>query len=594
MPLVSTSRLLRTLVISTLILLGSYSLFIWTESSLSINVKPFGFQFDFDYRYAYADEDDTIATLLQSQEEDDFLGLDDFSKRFTPAERLLASGEGFCENWTVPEDEEEIASREKESSCWKDDHYRQLKYFLDKAKTDKTYSELSWHDQINARNMKSIRTLFGCLVYFGTREALPEECSDNMLNVMVLHDWWWDLALEGGSESGETVWLRAMVETFQGQNYTMVSLNWHAYHYLVKVYNALPDVVSFIYARDTLAISCLSDPRCRSDFPPNTTAVTETPVEQRRTIPSWKLFTVDYWGARPGDHGRSKHAYGLQWGEEMTFNPLGNEWTISPFPYPGHTHIPLTMEKSCLQLEVVSHGQRKNEVTVLGKLFEYFYRTSFVPQDIWLSFENTTSLSPIANAHALKTDSEDDTPPGLVNKGPVAREDYYEQVANSKVFLGIGRPEISPSPYLALCLGVPVVLPYFGEKAVPDGWDLYHSAAVQHGPAASIRPPYVYSYHVDDNENMYAAVQAARDNPIERYIPDEMRDANVRSEILKLVTTDWHARSREIEAARETRGEPARVLVKQHIIQRLFHLGVGRRVGENGELLKILPEKGSV
>lgn len=40
-----------------------------------------------------------------------------------------------------------------------------------------------------------------------------------------------------------------------------------------------------------------------------------------------------------------------------------------PFPYPGHTHIPLTMEKSCMQLEVVPYDQRKDEVTVLGKLF---------------------------------------------------------------------------------------------------------------------------------------------------------------------------------------------------------------------------------
>lgn len=68
-----------------------------------------------------------------------------------------------------------------------------------------------------------------------------------------------------------------------------------------------------------------------------------------------------------------------------------------------------------------------------------------------------------------------------------------------------------------------------------------------------------------------------------------MRHAHVRSEILKLVTTDWHARSREIEASRIARGEPPQALVKHHVIERLFHLGVGRRVGENGELLKSLP-----
>lgn len=143
MPLVSTSRLVRTLLISTLILFGTYSLFIWAETSVSINVKPFGFQFDFDYRYAYADEDDTIAALLQSQDVEDSLGLDDIFNRATPAERLLASGEGFCENWTAPENEEELAKREKESSCWKDGHYQQLKSFLDKAEIDKTYRELS-------------------------------------------------------------------------------------------------------------------------------------------------------------------------------------------------------------------------------------------------------------------------------------------------------------------------------------------------------------------------------------------------------------------------------------------------------------------
>lgn len=73
-----------------------------------------------------------------------------------------------------------------------------------------------------------------------------------------------------------------------------------------------------------------------------------------------------------------------------------------------------------------------------------------------------------------------------------------------------------------------------------------------------------------------------------------MRHARVRSEILKLVTTDWQARSREIEASRESRGEPAQGLVKQHVIERLFHLGVGRRVGEKGELLKTLPVKDTV
>ncbi|KAJ9122974.1 hypothetical protein QFC24_004012 [Naganishia onofrii] len=612
MALVTTSRLrsdrlIRTLLISAIFLLGVYTLFIWTDSSVGISVKPFRLEFDFDYRYAYAyaDEDESEESLLRSESNTGSptsTGSHHVSlKPRSASERLIASGEGFCENWTVPEDEEEVARREQESSCWKDRHYRQLKFFLDNAETDKSYSELSssrWHNDLNKRNMKALRALFACLPHFGSPEPRPEECHDNMLNVMVFHDWWFDMAVAGGSESGETVWLRAIVETLTEENYTFVNLNHHQYQNLVKVHNALPDVVTFIYARDTLALSCLSDPRCRSDFPPNTTSVERIPMEQRGTIPSWKLFTVDYWGARPGDHGRSKHAYGIQWGEEMTFNPLGNEWTVAPFPYPGHTYIPLTLEKSCLQLDVVPHDQRKEEVTVLGKLYvnlardtEYFYphRMGLVPQDVWPPFQNATSLAPIANARALKdTDVEQSTPPGLINRGPVPSNDYTRQVATSKVLLTIGRPEISPSPYLALCLGVPVVVPYFGNKAVPEGWDLYHSSEVQHGPAAAIGPPYVYSYQMGENEDMYAAVRAARDTPIERYIPEDMRHAHVRAEIMKLVTTDWQPRSREIEAERVERGEPAQALVKQHITERLFHLGVGRRMGGNGELLDTL------
>ncbi|KAJ9103197.1 hypothetical protein QFC21_002620 [Naganishia friedmannii] len=605
-----SDRLIRTLLISAIFLLGIYTLFIWTDSSVGISVKPFGLEFDFDYRYAYADEDEAVGSLLHPAEDTDSTGSNHALKPRSASERLIASGVGFCENWTVPADEEEVERREKESSCWKDGHYRQLKSFLDKAETDKSYSELSWHNELNKRNMKSLRSVFACLPYFGSQETLPEECHDNMLNVMVFQDWWWDMAVVGGSESGETVWLRTMVETFVEENYTFVNLNHHQYQNLVIVHNALPDIVTFIYARDTLALSCLSDPRCRSDFPPNTTAVTEIPMGQRGTIPSWKLFTVDYWGARPGDHGRSNFAYGIQPGEEMTFNPLGNEWTVAPFPYPGHTYIPLTLEKSCLQLGVVPHHRRKGEVTVLGKLYQYFYphRMGLVPQDVWPPFQNATSLAPIANARALKeTDVEQSTPPGLINKGPVPSANYTQQVANSKVLLTIGRPEISPSPYLALqvspCRAAEESRRIADTPLNAGVWAFLSSCRIsvirlcqrvgifttlQHGPAAAIGPPYVYSYHMGDNEDMYAAVRAARDNPIERYIPDDMRHAHVRSEIMKLITTDWGARSREIEAERVDRGEPAQSLVKQHITERLFHLGVGRRMGADGELLETL------
>lgn len=85
---------------------------------------------------------------------------------------------------------------------------------------------------------------------------------------------------------------------------------------------------------------------------------------------------------------------------------------------------------------------------------DYFYPHRIgaaVPVEVWPSFEAETSLIPIANAQALhKTDDMQDTPEGLVNRGPLSMEEYTDQVAHAKAYLGIGRPEISPSPYLAL------------------------------------------------------------------------------------------------------------------------------------------------
>lgn len=132
----------------------------------------------------------------------------------------------------------------------------------------------------------------------------------------------------------------------------------------------------------------------------------------------------------------------------------------------------MTLEKACTQFDVVPQSERKDEVTVLGKLFrelripcnttpahplsppEYFYPHRIgaaLPLEVWSSFKNQTLLTPIANARALKEDDpEQDTPEGLVNRGPVGMEEYNDQVAHSRAYLGVGRPDVSPSPYLAL------------------------------------------------------------------------------------------------------------------------------------------------
>lgn len=45
---------------------------------------------------------------------------------------------------------------------------------------------------------------------------------------------------------------------------------------------------------------------------------------------------------------------------------------------------------------------------------------------------------------------------GLKNLGRLGVMEFYEQLSKSFVLLGVGRPRISPSPWDALCMGVPV------------------------------------------------------------------------------------------------------------------------------------------
>jgi hypothetical protein len=59
---------------------------------------------------------------------------------------------------------------------------------------------------------------------------------------------------------------------------------------------------------------------------------------------------------------------------------------------------------------------------------------------------------------------------GLKNLGQLGKIDFYKELARSFVLIGVGRPKISPSPWDALCMGVPVSgLWASGGLALADG-----------------------------------------------------------------------------------------------------------------------------
>lgn len=71
-------------------------------------------------------------------------------------------------------------------------------------------------------------------------------------------------------------------------------------------------------------------------------------------------------------------------------------------------------------------------------------------------------------------DPKKPVPDGMIKLGQQSKYDYELLLANSKALMGLGRPEISPSPYNALCAGVPVVMPYYDKHITGVGWERYN------------------------------------------------------------------------------------------------------------------------
>ncbi|KAJ9093528.1 hypothetical protein QFC21_006362 [Naganishia friedmannii] len=382
-----------------------------------------------------------------------------------------------------------------------------------------------------------------------------------------------------------------MVETLQEEGYSFLSVAHHNYAGLIKLYAAIPDIINTIWASETVILSCMSDPFCRADFP-RAQAHALGMADVRGVIPSWKMMAVSYWGAHP-----TSWEYGQREGDGFAFNPLGHEWALVPYPYPGHTHIPMSLEKQCTATPFIPHHNRKDTAVILGKLTPYFFpnRSGDLPPSLeaWQGFLRETGLQAIGNAKPLFPGVEGEpqsTPEGVLNRGPVGRDEFTEEVGKARMMIGIGMPAISPSPYLALCQGVPALIPYDGNDPTPPGFERYSLGRTQHGPAASLGEPYVYSYNRHDVQSLYAAARKARANPIKPFIPDEMRHAHVARLTLQAVNRDYHALAREIERQRLHKGgeDAVYAAIPDHVRETVFGHGWGMRMMRDGTVGKTL------
>lgn len=107
-------------------------------------------------------------------------------------------------------------------------------------------------------------------------------------------------------------------------------------------------------------------------------------------------------------------------------------------------------------------------------------------------------------------------PVGIHNLGRLNQTEFYRQIAQSGVLVGVGKPVTSPSPYEALCLGVPFINPVMGwDRDDPENRTKWNP---QHPGLKFVEEPYVYHVKKGDAVEFWKAVKRAVETPIERCV----------------------------------------------------------------------------
>ncbi|KAF8287379.1 hypothetical protein DL93DRAFT_2047031, partial [Clavulina sp. PMI_390] len=182
--------------------------------------------------------------------------------------------------------------------------------------------------------------------------------------------------------------------------------------------------------------------------------------------PIWKILTFHFW--------------------PNAAHPLGHRWTLSPEDYAHHraadeidanTYLPYTVEFSCNSQPVLPPAEReRGRIWALAKRLSYLsphreraWPASFFPAaathlsqlgvHFTIGAEDDSEWAREHDGVEVQPMSEFGGDGVLENVGLLDRPDFMREIARSVALLGVGRPAISPTPYQALCLGVPFINP---------------------------------------------------------------------------------------------------------------------------------------
>ncbi|CAA7262774.1 unnamed protein product [Cyclocybe aegerita] len=374
-------------------------------------------------------------------------------------------------------------------------------------------------------NSRTLLDLHACMAL--------NRCGPNQKKVALLAAHWFEEAIVRGWRGGEGVWAVSVHKHLRAMGYTTFFAN--SFDEALKQYRMFPELVKVVIRNK--AGECHSDPKCVKG-PDNPSG-----------IPAWKIFDFEFFVS----HGNHFHASLMKGKWILSANPDNKPQDPGPIQYIGYS-----LEDECRQIEPLRLAQRAHRAWMLMKQLTYVYDSAFAWNRSYFSLaHHSPELSELVFAggwmidqhyqwkpeKGILTDIEDPAN-GVVNFGRLDPKQFLEAVRMSKVMVGMGNPWWSPSPYVALCLGVPFVNPIRNwDRQDPWNKTKWHT---QHPSLNGYDPPYVYHVHKGDYEGFIKAVKAASITEIPSFIPPHMTEFVVRERVRNLIETDWKALAAEL------------------------------------------------
>ncbi|KAJ6477194.1 hypothetical protein C8R47DRAFT_1141030 [Mycena vitilis] len=351
-----------------------------------------------------------------------------------------------------------------------------------------------------------------------------EDCAQNQTKVILIASWDFISYLQGGDIGGEAIWSLSMLQALKNMGYTVLFA--HNMETLVPHYHIFANLVKMVIVSPEQADECFASTTCaRSATNP-------------AGIPVWKIFSQYFWRGPA--------------------NPLGGKWTLSPEVYPGdsNTYVGYSIEAQCSRSPFIPHPQRHPQAYILAKYLKFFHPQSraWAP-DYFDAAANATGISFVMASINLPEGpfiTPSDLSPSITNinsETTMNQAEFYHVLSTSVALVGVGDPVLSPTPYDALCFGIPFVNPIIEwDRNDPNNRTKW---LTQHDGLKYLSAPHVYNVILGDRDRFVNAIRDAAMNPIQSYILGRMRMSSVEHRLGNIIEHDWQTEAAELLKSRE-------------------------------------------